>query len=62
MDKVASIEEAEKRKMRAKCEKIANFGVNCFINRQLIYNYPEQVYLRNSHFTVSPRILFLMML
>ena len=43
MDKVAGIEEAEKKRMRKKCEKIADFGINCFINRQLIYNYPEQV-------------------
>lgn len=44
MTKVAEIEEAEKKKMREKCEKIANFGINCFINRQLIYNYPEQLF------------------
>lgn len=44
MTKVAEIEEAEKVKMKEKCEKIANFGINCFINRQLIYNYPEQIF------------------
>lgn len=43
MSKVAEIEEAEKNKMREKCEKIAKFGINCFVNRQLIYNFPEQV-------------------
>ncbi|RHY29999.1 hypothetical protein DYB32_004697, partial [Aphanomyces invadans] len=42
MEKVASIEDAEKLKMRKKVEKIADFGINCFVNRQLIYNYPEQ--------------------
>jgi T-complex protein 1 subunit beta len=44
MEKVAAIEEAEKAKMKAKCEKIAAFGINCFVNRQLIYNYPEQIF------------------
>ena len=47
MSKVAEIEEAEKKRMREKCEKIANFGINVFINRQLIYNYPEQVNLKS---------------
>ncbi len=45
MAKVAEIEEAEKGKMREKCEKIIGHGINCFVNRQLIYNYPEQVRL-----------------
>lgn len=40
---VAEIEEAEKDKMRSKCKKIIDHGVNVFINRQLIYNFPEQV-------------------
>ncbi|RHY18446.1 hypothetical protein DYB36_012449, partial [Aphanomyces astaci] len=31
MEKVASIEDAEKLKMRQKVEKIADFGINCFI-------------------------------
>uniref|UniRef100_A0A7S3PEH4 T-complex protein 1 subunit beta n=1 Tax=Aplanochytrium stocchinoi TaxID=215587 RepID=A0A7S3PEH4_9STRA len=44
MDKVAEIEEEEKRKMKAKVEKIKAFGINVFINRQLIYNYPEQLF------------------
>ena len=26
-----------------RCEKIVGHGINCFINRQLIYNFPEQV-------------------
>lgn len=43
MLQVSEIEEAEKDKMRAKCEKIVGHGINCFINRQLIYNFPEQV-------------------
>lgn len=41
--KVAEIEEAEKDKMRKKCKKIIDHGVNVFVNRQLIYNFPEQV-------------------
>lgn len=40
---VAEIEAAEKEKMRNKCKKIIDHGVNVFINRQLIYNFPEQV-------------------
>lgn len=39
---VAEIEEAEKDKMRKKCKKIIDHGVNVFVNRQLIYNFPEQ--------------------
>lgn len=44
MSKVAEIEEAEKNKMRVKCKKIIDHGINCFINRQLIYNFPEQIF------------------
>ena len=44
MTKVAEIEDAEKLKMRNKCEKIIAHGCNVFINRQLIYNYPEQIF------------------
>ena len=44
MTKVAEIEDAEKLKMRNKCEKIIVHGCNVFINRQLIYNYPEQIF------------------
>jgi len=42
--KVAAIEEAERNKMLQKCKKIVDHGVNCFINRQLIYNLPEQYF------------------
>jgi T-complex protein 1 subunit beta len=42
--KVAEIEEAEKQKMRVKVEKILNHKMNVFISRQLIYNYPEQLF------------------
>ena len=41
---VAEIEEAEKNKMREKCIKIIKHGINCFVNRQLIYNFPEQIF------------------
>lgn len=41
----AAIEKAERERMNAKCEKINKFNINCFINRQLIYNLPEQVCL-----------------
>jgi T-complex protein 1 subunit beta len=44
MTKVAEIEQAEREKMKRKCEKIIGYGINCFINRQLIYNYPEQIF------------------
>jgi len=43
MDKVAEIEEAEKIKMKRKVEKICLYEPTVFINRQLIYNYPEQL-------------------
>ena len=29
--------------MKAKVENIASHGINCFVNRQLIYNYPESL-------------------
>lgn len=41
---VAEIELAEKEKMKNKVEKILNHNINVFINRQLIYNYPEQLF------------------
>jgi T-complex protein 1 subunit beta len=44
MAKVAEIEAAEKEKMKAKVDAIVAHGINVFINRQLIYNYPEQLF------------------
>ena len=49
MEKIASIEAGEKEKMKNKVEKILAHGIdgipiNCFINRQLIYNYPESIF------------------
>ena len=32
-----------KEKMKAKVDAIAAHGINCFVNRQLIYNYPESL-------------------
>ena len=44
MEAVAAVEAAERDKMRAKCQKIIDHGVNVFVNRQLIYNFPEQIF------------------
>ncbi|KAA3488991.1 T-complex protein 1 subunit beta [Gossypium australe] len=44
MSKVAEIEGAEKEKMREKVKKILGHGINCFVNRQLIYNFPEELF------------------
>lgn len=38
------IEAAERERMLEKCQKILDHGINCFINRQLIYNLPEQFF------------------
>ncbi|KAK6199489.1 chaperonin Cpn60/TCP-1 family [Scheffersomyces amazonensis] len=42
--KLAELEKAEKLKMKTKVDKIGKFGINVFINRQLIYDYPEQLF------------------
>lgn len=44
MAKIADLEMAEKEKMKDKVNKILNHNCNVFINRQLIYNYPEQLF------------------
>lgn len=44
LETVAGIEKAEKDKMKAKVDRICESGCNVFINRQLIYNYPEQLF------------------
>ncbi|KAG5254491.1 T-complex protein [Salix suchowensis] len=44
MAKVAEIEAAEKEKMKEKVDKIIAHGINCFVNRQLIYNFPEELF------------------
>jgi T-complex protein 1 subunit beta len=43
ISKVSEIEEAEKEKMKAKVDKIVAHNIDVFINRQLIYNFPEQL-------------------
>lgn len=42
--KVAEVEAIERKKMSTKVEKILKHDINCFINRQLIYNLPEQMF------------------
>lgn len=42
-EKVAEIEAAEREKMKEKVDKILAYKPDVFINRQLIYNYPEQL-------------------
>ncbi|XP_071445520.1 T-complex protein 1 subunit beta [Hetaerina americana] len=44
MAKIAELETAEKEKMKDKVAKILKHDINVFINRQLIYNYPEQLF------------------
>jgi len=44
LEAVQEIEAAEKQKMKTKVDKIVAHGCNVFINRQLIYNYPEQLF------------------
>lgn len=46
LNKVAEIEQAEKAKMSKKVDKILAHGCNVFINRQLIYNYPESLFAK----------------
>lgn len=41
---IADMELAEKVKMKEKVEQILKHDINVFINRQLIYNYPEQLF------------------
>eukprot|EP00793_Prasinoderma_coloniale_P005028 PRCOL_00000789-RA len=51
--KVADIEKAEKDKMREKCEKIMGHGINVFVNRQLIYNFPEEIFADNGIMSIE---------
>ena len=44
ISQVADIEEAERQRMFAKCDQIIAHGCTVFINRQLIYNLPEQYF------------------
>jgi T-complex protein 1 subunit beta len=47
ISQLAEVEASEKEKMRNKVHKILAHNVNCFINRQLIYNYPEELFAQN---------------
>lgn len=42
--KLAELERAEREKMKQKVERIKAHGINVFVNRQLIYNWPEQLF------------------
>jgi len=53
MAKVADIEQAEKQKMLTKCDKIIAHGCNVFVNRQLIYNLPEQRFADNGVMSIE---------
>merc|ERR1719291_936351 len=44
ISQIAELELAEKEKMKDKVEMICGHDMNVFINRQLIYNYPEQLF------------------
>ncbi|TXG49849.1 hypothetical protein EZV62_025724 [Acer yangbiense] len=44
MSKAAEIEGAKKQKMREKVQKIIGHGINCFVNRQRIYNFPQELF------------------
>lgn len=41
---LAELERAEREKMRSKVQAIQRCNINCFVNRQLIYNWPEQLF------------------
>ena len=51
--KLAELEKAEREKMKAKVEKIKAHGINCFINRQLIYNWPEQLFTESGIMSIE---------
>ncbi len=52
-DQLAVLERAEKEKMREKVEKIKKHGINCFVNRQLIYNWPEHLFAEAGIMTIE---------
>merc|ERR1719197_57388 len=53
MTQVAEIEAAEKEKMKNKVKKILTHDINLFVNRQLIYNYPEQLFTDSGVSTIE---------
>ena len=50
---VGEVEQAEKARMREKCQKIIDHGITCFINRQLIYNLPEEYFADHGVSTIG---------
>nr|GFB24524.1 T-complex protein 1 subunit beta [Tanacetum cinerariifolium] len=48
-----SNEGAAKDKMREKMQKIIGHGINCFVNRQLIYNFPEELFPNAEIFAIE---------
>lgn len=46
--KLADLEKAEKLKMKNKVDKIKKYNAKCFINRQLIYDYPESLFTESN--------------
>ncbi|KAI0759737.1 chaperonin Cpn60/TCP-1 family [Trametes elegans] len=51
--KLAELERAEREKMKAKVDAIAAHGINVFVNRQLIYNYPESLLAEKGIMTIE---------
>jgi len=47
VDKVIEIEQAERTKMKNKVDRILAHKIDIFVNRQLIYNYPENLLAEN---------------
>ncbi|EGD78243.1 chaperonin containing TCP1 [Salpingoeca rosetta] len=43
-EQVSEIEAAERKKMKDKVDRILKHDINVFINRQLIYDYPQQLF------------------
>jgi len=50
---LAEIEDAERQKMKNKVDKILDHKINVFVNRQLIYNYPEQLLIKGGVSTIE---------
>lgn len=44
--------------MWAKTQKIVDHGINCFINRQLIYNLPEEYFASKGIMSIGIFIYF----
>ncbi|GAM27610.1 hypothetical protein SAMD00019534_107860 [Acytostelium subglobosum LB1] len=53
MTELSKLEDAEKAKMLEKCKKIVDHNINCFINRQLIYNLPEQYFAEHGIMSIE---------